>query len=133
MWPSLIQSQNQGFSNARVTPQQLAAHPWLEDNGLAAQLTKYSPEMAELIQSEQSMLKFAFLTNFRRGSTLLNPNDDRTEYTWEMIARHDSDEYRLKRVVDGSEVRLILSNSEWILVSGEYSELLGKGNIATKK
>lgn len=120
------------FLNARVTPEQLAAHRWLEDSGLSAQLGKYSPEMAQLIQSEQSTLKSSFCTNFRRGSRFLNPDDPATEYVWEMIPRLDSDEYRLTRASDGREVRLILGTTEWNLLSGAYSGLLGTGPVATK-
>ena len=115
-----------------ITPAQLAAHPWLEDHAFTEQLSKYSPEMAQLVQSEQSILKSSFCTGFRRGSGVLKPGNDSTGYRWELITRPDVDEYRLKRDADGTEVRLLLSGTEWTLFSGEYIELLGKGNIEIK-
>ena len=115
-----------------ATPAQLAAHPWLEDHAFIEQVARYSPEMAQLVQGEQPLLKSSFCTGFRRGSGQLKPGNDATSYTWELIVRPDVDEYRVKKEVGGSEVRLLLSTTKWTLFSGEYTELLGKGDIAPK-
>lgn len=63
----------------------------------------------------------------------MKPDDDTTGYKWELIVRPDADEYRLKRKADGVEVRLLLVGQRWLLFSGDdYSNLLGKGDIAAK-
>ena len=136
--PSSSASADQGTSSiitnqVRATPEQLAAHAWLNDRVLVGDLTKYSPGMAQLIESEQVMLKSAFCPGFRRGTGQVKPDDDTTGYKWELIVRPDADEYRLKRKADGVEVRLLLVGQRWLLFSGDdYSNLLGKGDIAAK-
>lgn len=113
-------------------PEQLAAHPWMQDSALADGLAKYSPAMAALIKNEQGMLKSSFCTGLRRGTGQLRPDDDATSYKWELIVRPSADEYRIKMNTNGAEFRLLMTPTKWVLYSGDdYTEPLGTGNITT--
>jgi hypothetical protein len=88
-------------------------------------------ELAQLLKSEQLYLTRKWCPGFRRGTGILNPQDESTAYKWELIERQQSDEYRLKRDTDGTEMRLVLLSAKWYLFSGDdYSHLIAKGNIS---
>ena len=115
-----------------ATAEQIAAHPWLTDTTLPQKVSALSPELGDIITSEQKNLKLHWGTEFRgEGTGLLDPNNPRTGYRWELITHKAADEYRIKRDVDGVEQRIVMSSTKWMVFSGDdYAQLLGTGQIA---
>jgi len=117
------------------TAEQLQAHPWMADGSLQAKVAAYSQTLGQLLSQEQKLLKLSWCTNFRRGVGFAVPGDKSTEYKWELIPRSGGvDEYRVKRIDDGKEEKIILKQTDWIILGGDdFGDLVGRGDIASVK
>ncbi len=114
-----------------ATDQELSAHPWLDDRSLSEKLSVYSPEIGQLIANEQQNLRAHWGPEFRRGSGLLVPSDEKSAYRWELLTHKNSDEYRVIRVADKNEKRIIFTPTTWLLTSGDWDQqFVAKGDIA---
>jgi len=113
-----------------ATAEQVKAHPWLLDPTLAQKVSALSPELGDFIAAEQKNLKSHWAPEFRGGTGLLDPNNPKTGYKWELITHKNADEYRIKRDADNTEKRIVLGRDIWVVSSGDdYSQFVGSGQI----
>jgi hypothetical protein len=120
---------------APATTEQLQAHPWMMDDNLPAKVTAYSQTLGQLLNQEQKLLKRSWCPNFRHGVGFAVADDKTTEYKWELIPRSDDvDEYRVKRINDGKEEKIILMKTQWIILGGDdFGDLTARGDITSVK
>jgi hypothetical protein len=110
--------------------EQLAAHPWISDDKLPALIAPYSPAIGHLLKEEQQVLRAKWCTNFVRGNMAIIPGDESTAYKWEWILQDGADEFRVKRLSDGDEQRIIVTHTRWIIYRGdELDNVVAKGDL----
>lgn len=113
-----------------ATSEQIAAHPWLVDEQLPQRVGSYSKELEQVLRLEQRRLSAHFGPEFRSGENQLSSANVDTSYKWELIGHKRADEYRVKRSRDGAESRIVMTDTKWMIYSGDgYSKLIAEGGI----